>query len=84
MRGGDIMMSNLIAVAEVSLPSTSDHNTLWSSITTGGQSFINDLVVPIMDICTSNALCLMFVSVTFVKLGVKMIRRFIGALGKGR
>lgn len=77
-------MDNLLAVADVALPSTSDQATMWSTITTGGQAFVNDLVVPVMDVCTSNALCLMFVSVTFVKLGVKMIRRFIGALGKGR
>lgn len=78
------MLNTLMTVAEAALPSTSDQSSMWSAITTGGKSFLTDLVVPIMDVCTTNALCLMFVSVTFVKLGTKMIRRIVGALGKGR
>lgn len=59
-------------------------SSMWETIGNGAGSFITNVLTPVGTFCTSNEICLAFLSVTFVKLGVMMIRRAIGAFGRGR
>lgn len=42
------------------------------------------LVAKIGDVCVNNEICLAFLTVTFMGLGVRLLRRVIGAFGRGR
>lgn len=73
--GGDITQPELPVEGGVSM---------WKTIGDGASSFIENVLTPVGTFCTSNEICLLFLSVTFVGLGVRMIRRVIGAFGRGR
>lgn len=58
--------------------------TMWETIGSGATSFVTNVLTPVGTFCTSNEICLAFLSVTFVGLGIRMLRRAIGAFGRGR
>lgn len=58
--------------------------SMWETIGNGATSFVTNVLTPVGTFCTSNEICLAFLSVTFVGLGVRMLRRAIGAFGRGR
>ncbi len=43
-----------------------------------------DLVTNIGNTCANNDICLSFLTVTFIGLGVRLLRKIIGAFGRGR
>lgn len=57
---------------------------MWATLTTGVGTFINGILLPVASFCTSNGICLAFLTVTFVGLGVRILRRSINAFGRGR
>ena len=57
---------------------------MWKTITDGVSSFTTGVLSPVMETVTSNPIPLAFLSVTFVGLGVRILRRVIGAFGRGR
>ena len=57
---------------------------MWTTITSGVGSFITGVLTPVANFCTSNEICLAFLGVTFAGLGVRILRRTIGAFGRGR
>lgn len=57
---------------------------MWETIGNGASSFVTNVLTPVGTFCTSNEICLAFLSVTFVGLGVRLLRRAIGAFGRGR
>ena len=42
------------------------------------------LVTEIGNTCANNEICLAFLTVTFIGLGVRLLRKIIGAFGRGR
>ena len=56
---------------------------MWATITGGVTTFISGILVPVANFCTSNGICLAFLTVTFVSLGVRILRKSIGAFGRG-
>lgn len=59
-------------------------SSMWETITNGVSSFTTGVLAPVTDVCTSNPIALAFLSVTFAGLGVRILRRVIGAFGRGR
>lgn len=57
---------------------------MWKTITDGVASFTTGVLEPVTEVCTSNPIALAFLSVTFAGLGVRILRRVIGAFGRGR
>lgn len=57
---------------------------MWASITGGVGTFVNGILIPVASFCTSNGICLMFLTATFIKLGVGVLKRSISAFGRGR
>ncbi len=57
---------------------------MWATITAGVGTFLNGILLPVASFCTSNGICLAFLTVTFVGLGVRILRRSISAFGRGR
>ncbi len=57
---------------------------MWATITGGVTTFISGILVPVANFCTSNGICLAFLTVTFVSLGVRILRKSISAFGRGR
>lgn len=57
---------------------------LWSTLTGGVSTFFSGILTPVASFCTSNGICLMFLTATFIKLGVSVLKRSIGAFGRGR
>lgn len=57
---------------------------MWETIGDGASMFVTKVLTPVGTFCTSNEICLAFLSVTFVGLGIRMLRRAIGAFGRGR
>lgn len=43
-----------------------------------------NLVTNIGNTCANNEICLAFLTVTFIGLGVRLLRKIIGAFGRGR
>lgn len=50
----------------------------------GAGSFISGVLTPVGDYCFNSEICLAFLAVTFVTLGVRFLRRSVGAFGRGR
>lgn len=73
--GGDIAQPALPGEGGVSM---------WKTITDGVTSFTTGVLEPVTEVCTTNPIALAFLSVTFVKLGVVILKRVIGAFGRGR
>lgn len=57
---------------------------MWDTITNGVSSFISGVLTPVATFCTQSEVPLAFLSVTFLALGVRMLRKTIGAFGRGR
>lgn len=57
---------------------------MWETITNGVSSFVSGVLTPVTTVCTTNPIALAFLSATFVSLGVRVLRRVIGAFGRGR
>ena len=57
---------------------------MWATLGTGAVTFITGILLPVANFCTSNGICLAFLTVTFVGLGIRILRRAIGAFGRGR
>lgn len=57
--------------------------TVTDKIFAGTQNFL-DLVTKVGDTCVNNEICVLFLTATFVGLGVRMLRKVIGAFGRGR
>lgn len=57
--------------------------TVTDKIFGGTQNFL-DLVTKVGDTCVNNEICVLFLTATFVGLGVRMLRKVIGAFGRGR
>lgn len=77
-------MGNLVAVAALETPALPTSSEMWTTVTTGASNFVTGVVTPAMNLIGSNAICLMFLSVSFTFLGIKAVRRVVGALGRGR
>lgn len=80
------MLNPLVMIAEASTPAlpTGGGGNMWETITSGVGSFITGVVTPVMDVCTKSEICLAFLACTFVGIGVRNVRRLIGAFGRGR
>lgn len=74
----------MVLSASTSTPALPDTSSMWSTITTGAGEFITGIVSPVLNVCASNAIVLLFLSVTFISRGVSVIRKMIGAFGRGR
>lgn len=68
----------------VSADSLTGGESMWETITSGVGSFTTGVLQPVLSMCSTNPICLAFLSVTFVGLGVRVVRRIIGAFGRGR
>ena len=55
-----------------------------AAIGEGSVSFISGVLTPIGVYCVNSEICLAFLAVTFGFLGVRFLRRSVGALGRGR
>lgn len=75
--GGDVTQPTLPLPGEGGV-------SMWKTIGEGAGSFIENVLTPVGTFCTSNEICLAFLSVTFVGLGVRLLRRALGAFGRGR
>lgn len=58
-------------------------NSVLADVTTNSTSFLS-MVTSIGETCMSNPICVAFLTVTFVSLGVRCLRKVIGAFGRGR
>lgn len=79
-------MSHLLMAAEAGDQITLDtlNNALmWDTITNGVKSFVSGVLTPVATFCTQTEVPLAFLAVTFVGLGVRMLRKTIGAFGRG-
>ena len=57
--------------------------TISERIFSGADNFLG-LVTKVGDTCVNNEICVLFLTATFVSLGIRMLRRVIGAFGRGR
>lgn len=67
----------LLAASEGAVTGVSD------KVFGGTQKFL-DLVSQVGTTCVNNEICVLFLTATFVGLGVRMLRKVIGAFGRGR
>lgn len=57
---------------------------VWETIIDGVSKFVSGVLAPVTNVCTTNPIALLFLSATFVTLGVRVLRRVISAFGRGR
>lgn len=81
-------MLKLIAVtAEAELPDVvgdpvlGGETSMWENVLTGGEKFIT-LLGNVFTFCADNELCQMFLTVTFIGIGVKYLGRVTHAFGR--
>lgn len=55
----------------------------WLELVNGVGYFLNLVFTAVWSFCVFNPLCLAFLSVTFVGLGVHILKRAVFALGRG-
>lgn len=58
--------------------------SMWSTITSGVGSFITGVFTPVLNVVADSEIALAFLSVSFFFLGIRGVRRTIGAFGRGR
>ena len=63
---------------------TLDSFKMWETISKGVSSFVSGVLIPVADFCANSEIALAFLAVTFAGLGVRILRRSIGAFGRGR
>lgn len=79
------MFNPFLIAASVETPALSEGGgNMWTTITSGVGSFITGVLKPVADFCTESEIALAFLAVTFAGLGVRILRRTIGAFGRGR
>lgn len=61
----------------------SEASSVSDRIFSGADNFLG-LVTKVGDTCVNNEICVLFLTATFVSLGIRMLRRVIGAFGRGR
>ena len=66
-----------------SVPALAEGSTLFDTVSANAGDFL-DLVGNVGSTCMNNEICLAFLSITFISLAVRMLRRVIGAFGRGR
>lgn len=66
------------------IPNPTQTIDMWATLTGGVSTFISGILIPVASFCTSNGICLAFLTVTFVGLGVRILRRTVSAFGRGR
>lgn len=59
-------------------------DTIWTNVTTGAEKFTNGILAPVMNTIVTNPIPIMFLSSTFIGLGVRIVRKIINAFGRGR
>ena len=59
-------------------------SSIWGTVGDGVKNFTSDVLAPVTNIVSTNPIALAFLSVTFVGLGVRILRKVIGAFGRGR
>ena len=69
---------------DVLLLASEGGTSIWDTVTSGASSFVSGVLTPVFDLCSTNGICLAFLSVTFLGLGVKLVRKVISAFGRGR
>lgn len=57
---------------------------IFTSVGTVVESFLTDIVTPVFNTCTSNNLCLIFLGISFVGIGIRYMKRITRAFGRGR
>lgn len=57
---------------------------MWTTLTSGGTTFINGFLVPVSTFCSSSPIVLLLLTATLIKLAVGVLKRAIGAFGRGR
>ncbi len=57
--------------------------TLSEKIFGGADNFLG-LVTKVGDTCVNNEIAVLFLTATFVGLGVRLLRKVVGAFGRGR
>lgn len=75
------MMPFALALAET--PASPDAVSVLDTVAQNADDFIG-LVTKIGDVCVNNEICIAFLTVTFMTLGVRMVGRIIRAFGRGR
>lgn len=61
----------------------SEGATVSEKIFSGADNFLG-LVTKVGNTCIENEICVLFLTATFIGLGVRMLRKVIGAFGRGR
>lgn len=57
--------------------------TISDKVFGGADNFLS-LVTKVGDTCVNNEICVLFLTASFVGLGVRLLRKVIGAFGRGR
>lgn len=76
-------MNPLVMLAEAGTPTTVADADVLGTVVERSESFLS-LVTKIGDSCVNNEICVAFLTVTFMGLGVRMLRRVVSAFGRGR
>lgn len=58
-------------------------DTIWTAVSSVVTQFLT-ILTSIFNFCTSNPLCLIFLGISFIGIGIRYMRRVVGAFGRGR
>lgn len=83
-RGIDDFTVGTFGILKVPNGSGSTSGAVLEKVGSGSVSFLTGFVSPLLSMCASNPVCLVFLTVTFVFLGVLMVRRFVRSFGRRR
>ena len=61
----------------------SEGATVSEQVFSGADNFLG-LVTKVGNACVQNEICMLFLTATFLGLGVRLLRKVIGAFGRGR
>ena len=73
-----------IQVIKQNSASNSDITSIFSVITSAISNFLSSVLTPVIKLCTSNALTLIFLGVSFIGIGIRYTKRVTNAFGRGR
>ena len=74
---------NLIMLSEAGAAAVPTMDTIWTAVSSVVTQFLT-ILTSIFNFCTGNPLCLIFLGITFVGIGIRYMRRVVGAFGRGR
>lgn len=57
---------------------------LWTTVTSVITNFITNVLTPVIELCTTNNLTLIFLGISFIGIGIRYMRRITYAFGRGR